>query len=258
VTIDAHAYVGPWAFRHLRHAEPDALLRRLDRAGIEQALVSATEGILFKDPLSANRLLAARLGGREARFRPLATLNPAIPGWEADWETTLAELAPVGLRLHPSHHGYSLADPEAGRLIDAATRAVAPVFVVVRIEDERVHHPLARVRPVAVADLAAVVRAKPAARFVLSGIRLAEVSALLSQAPGATNYAVDVSHLQHPLDALDRLRGMLPAERIWLGSGAPFLMPEAAVYKVTMARLTEPERDAILGGNAARALGTGG
>jgi predicted TIM-barrel fold metal-dependent hydrolase len=258
MTIDAHAYVGPWAFRHLAHAEPDALLRRLDRAGVEQALVSATEGILFKDPLSANRPLAARLPGREDRLRPLATLNPALPGWEADWETTLAELRPRGLRLHPGHHGYSPADPEAGRLIDAATRAALPVFVVVRIEDERVHHPLARVQPVTVAALAACVRARPSARFVLCGVRLAEVSSLLSRAPGASNYAVDVSHLQHPLDALDRLRELLPAERIWLGSGAPFLMPEAALYKVAMARLSEPEREAILSGNAARALRGGG
>jgi len=254
VIVDAHAYVGPWAFRDLAHAEPDALLRRLDRAGVERALVSATEGILYKDPQAANRRLAGRLRGRRDRLVPLASLNPRLAGWQSDWRACLDELAPVGVRLHPSYHGYSLAWDEAGRLVEVVAATGGIVFVVVRIEDERVHHPLARVAPPPLDDLAALLRANPAPSFVLSGMRLREVEALAAQAPNLTNYAVDISHLQHPLDALDRLCASMPAERVWLGSGAPFLMPEPAVYKVVMARLDEARRRAILGGNAERAI----
>ena len=252
--VDAHAYVGPWAFRHLAHAEPDALLRRLDRAGVERALVSATEGILYKDPQAGNRLLAGRLHGRRDRLVPLASLNPRLAGWEIDWRACLDELAPVGVRLHPSYHGYSLAWEEAGRLVEGVSAAGAIVLVVVRIEDERVHHPLARVAPPPLEEVAALLRAAPAAGVVLSGMRLREVEALAVRAPELTSYGVDISHLQHPLDALDRLCALLPAERIWLGSGAPFLMPEPAIYKVVTARLDEAKRQAILGGNAERAI----
>jgi predicted TIM-barrel fold metal-dependent hydrolase len=254
VIVDAHAYVGPWAFRDLAHAEPDALLRRLDRAGVEQALVSATEGILYKDPQAANRRLAERLRGRRDRLLPLASLSPRLAGWQRDWRACLDELAPVGVRLHPSYHGYSLAWEEAGRLVEDVAATGAIVFVVVRIEDERVHHPLARVAAPPLEEVAAFLRAAPAPGVVLSGMRLREVEALAAQAPELTNYGVDISHLQHPLDALDRLCALLPVERIWLGSGAPFLMPEPAVYKVVMARLDEPRRQAILGGNAERAI----
>ena len=254
-TVDAHAYVGPWAFRYLTSTEPDALLRRLDRAGVERALVSATEAITFKDPQPANRLLAGRVRGREDRLLPVASLNPRLVGWEQDWQECLADLSPVALRLHPSYHGYSPTDGEARRLIDAATADGRPVLLVVRIEDERVHHPLARVAAVPIEDVAVALRASPGANFVLSGIRLAEVKALVARAPDAANYAVEISHLQHPLDALEGLRALLPADRIWLGTGAPLLMPEAAIYKVAMARLPDSEKAAILGGNASRALG---
>ena len=64
--VDAHAYVGPWAFRHLEHAEPDALLRRLDRAGVERALVSATEGILYKDTPAAATSSTSRAASSQA------------------------------------------------------------------------------------------------------------------------------------------------------------------------------------------------
>jgi glutamate-1-semialdehyde 2,1-aminomutase len=249
--VDAHAYVGPWAFRHLPHAEPAAFLARLDHAGIDCALVSPTEAILYKDVQPANRLLASRLDGLTDRLRAVPTLNPLLANWEADWAWCRHELQPVGIRLHPNYHGYRCSGPEAQVLIDVATQDGLPIFVTVRIEDERTHHPLVRVPPVAVEDLAAAIRAKPNARFVVCGARLPEIAALANQAPRATNYVVEISHLQHPLDALDRLRAYLPLERIWLGSGMPFLAPESAVYKILSARLDDAEKAAVLGGNAA-------
>lgn len=249
--VDLHAYVGAWAFRHLPEGEPDALLRRLDRAGIDRALVAPLEAVLYKDPQQANRLLATRLRGRGDRLDPLVTLNPRLAGWEADWQWCREELAPSGLRLHPNYHGYRLADAESSRLVDAATAAECPVFVTVRVEDERVQHPLARVPAVPVSELAAVAQRHLATRFVFCGLRFAEVVSLVNQAPLANNFAVEISHLQHPLDALELLQKHLPAERILLGTGLPFLAPEAAVYKVVAARLTDPEKQAILGGNAA-------
>ena len=258
MTIDVHAYLGAWAFRHLPAVEPAAFVRRLERAGIDRAFVSATEAILYKDPQEANRLLASRVRGYEDHLLPVATLNPRLSGWERDWAWCLGTLAPVGLRLHPNYHGYPLAGAEAGALIDAAVRAVLTIFVVNRIEDERVHHPLARVASLPVEDMAAALRAAPRGHFVLCGLRLAEVKALAEHAPDVTHYAVEISHLQHPLDALEGLRAVLPAERILLGSGAPLLMPEPAVYKVLKARLPEEEKHAILEGNAARLVRQGG
>jgi predicted TIM-barrel fold metal-dependent hydrolase len=263
MTIDVHAYAGPWAFRHVPDTDPDALVRRLGRAGIQRALVAATEAVLFKDPQEANRLLAERVRGqgkdaRGAHLLPVASLNPRLAGWERDLQWCLDVLAPVGLRLHPNYHGYALAGAEAGALIGEAVRAGLIVFIVNRIEDERVHHPLARVAPLPVGDLAAALRAAPHGKIVLCGLRLAEVTALVEHAPDLTHYAVDISHVQHPLDALERLRDVLPAHRLLLGSGFPLLMPEAAVYKVLKARLPEEEKQAILEGNAARLLGARG
>jgi hypothetical protein len=257
MTVDVHCYVGPWAFRHIPDAEPADLVRRLDRAGIEQALVSATEAVLYKDPQQANRLLRERLHGWDGRLLPLATLNPRLSGWEYDWQWCLDMLAPVGVRLHPNYHGYSLASGEARTLFAAATKAGLPVFIVNRLEDERVHHPLARVPALRVEDLAAGMHSAPQGTFVLCGLRLAEVSALQAFAPDLQNYAVDISHLQHPLDALERLCAVLPAQRILVGSGFPLLMPEPAVYKALMARLPEKDKQAILSGNALRLLAQG-
>jgi predicted TIM-barrel fold metal-dependent hydrolase len=257
MTIDVHAYAGPWAFRHIPDAEPEALVRRLGQAGVRRALVSATEAVLYKDPQQANRLLAERVHGRGEQLLPVATLNPLLSGWEQDWQWCLDHLDPVGVRLHPNYHGYALSGDEAGALIGAAVRAGRIVCIVNRIEDERVHHPLARVAPLPTEDLAAALRGAPHGRFVLSGLRLAEAAALAAQVPDLRHYAVDISHLQHPLDALERLREVLPVEQVLLGTGFPLLMPEPALYKVLMARLPEEEKQAILAGNAERLLNHG-
>ncbi len=258
MSIDVHAYCGPWAFRHIPDVEPDALVRRLARAGIHRALVSATEAVLYKDPQQANRLLAERVQRQPERLLPVATLNPRLLGWEADWDWCLRMLAPVGLRLHPNYHGYSLASLEARALIAAAAAQLGLIiFVVNRLEDERVNHPLARVAPLPTEDIVAALCAAPEGHFVLCGLRLAEIMSLVAYAPDLTHYTVEISHLQHPLDALVRLREVLPADRIMLGSGAPLMMPEPAVYKVHMARLPEAEKQLILEGNVMRFLEQG-
>ena len=81
------------------------------------------------------------------------------------------------------------------------------MFVTARVEDERVQHPLAQVPAVPVRELAAAAQSQPATRFVFSGLRFAEVVSLVNQAPLANNYAVEISHLQHPLDALSQAGG---------------------------------------------------
>src|SRR5688572_5748468 len=108
--IDANAYLGEWPFRRLPQRTPEAMLRKMDALGIEQAVVSRLENVFFKDLLVGNRELHALVRQHPDRFIPAFTINPAFPGWREDLRICVDEMGMRQLRLHPNYHQYRLLD----------------------------------------------------------------------------------------------------------------------------------------------------
>lgn len=138
--IDANAFVGQCPFRAV-DGDPDSLIDRLDRHGVDAALVSAFEGILFRNCHEANVLLADRLEGFRDRLRPVATLNPLYAGAKRDLVEAVETFDMAAVKLLPAYHHYDLDEPAVIEFVEACVELDIPIIVAIAIEDQRQRHP---------------------------------------------------------------------------------------------------------------------
>ncbi|MBW3597708.1 MAG: amidohydrolase family protein, partial [Planctomycetes bacterium] len=144
--IDVNVYLGRWPFRRLPHDEPASLTAKLRQKHVKQAWCGSFEGLFHKDITAVNARLAdnCRRHG-EGFLIPFGSINPKLPDWQGDLQRCIDENRMPGVRLHPSYHGYTLDDPEFVELLKSCAEHRLLVQIVVRMEDERTQHPLARV-----------------------------------------------------------------------------------------------------------------
>jgi hypothetical protein len=248
--IDTNCHLGHWPFRKLASSDAAGLLRLMDDHGVAQAWVGAFEGVFYRDCGQANRDLLAHIAGHEDRLVPWAVINPNFPGWEDD----LAEATDAGMqgvRLYPNYHGYTLGDDCVVQLLRQLA-GQAPVAIYHKFVDERLHHWTCLVPPVAM-DLAPLVRDFPQVPLLLCGCGIPHAQALANVIRQGQVY-LEISRLEG-IEGVRWLADTIGLERIVLGSHAPYFYMAAAHLKVVEAGLTEPEREAVLHGNAQRLMG---
>jgi hypothetical protein len=179
--IDVNAAVGRWPFCEGQSMTPSRLSRLLAEAGVDVAMTSSLEAIFHEDADEDNRRLLRQLRGHP-RLRPVPVINPSV----ANWPESLERWGPEALavKILPSYHAYTLADPRVYALAAELTRRRQPLLVQVRMEDERVQAPAFRVPPVPVADIAALAGRFPRLTIVALGTYLPEATSLLRGSPG--------------------------------------------------------------------------
>lgn len=253
--VDVNAYLGPFAFRRLPDNTAPGLLRRMDARRIDRAVVSSPAGITYRNAQSANEELAGAIGKARDRLVPFAVINPAYAGWEDDLEACRDDLGMVGLRLYPNWHRYRLSDPACLDLVDAATERGMIVSIPFRVEDPRQRSWLVDVPDLAMGDVAALVAARPKARFLLlNGLGYAR-SPLGRKGALPANYLVEFSRIDPLLsDELADLIAALGPDRLAFGTGMPFSEPEPALLKLEVLDVDAEARAKIAGRNAAEWL----
>lgn len=253
--IDINAYLGPFAFRQLRHNTADGMLRLMDRAGIERAAVSSAAAITYRNAHAGNEEIHAAVKGR-TRLIPFAVLNPAYAGWREDLRICHEEFGMKGVRLYPRWHNYRLTDGAALELIHRAAERRMVVTIPIRVEDRRQQSWLVDVPDVAHDEIAAAMKAAPEAHFVLmNGSGFA--GSVLGRAGNGLppNYSIEISLLTALIaNEIGRLIQALGEDRILFGTGAPFHYPEAAVLKLEVLDAPDSVKQKIRRANALRLL----
>jgi predicted TIM-barrel fold metal-dependent hydrolase len=143
--VDANAYVGNWPFRPL-DASPGALVDRMDRKGVDKAVVSSFDALFYRNCHEANRELAADIEGYEDRLIPFATINPTYTAWRKDLRESVESLGMQGVRLFPCYHDYDLDQPEVVELLTICAELDVPVMIVGPLQDQRQRHPRTSLR----------------------------------------------------------------------------------------------------------------
>lgn len=255
--IDINAYLGHFAFRPLRHNTAESLLRLMDRKGIERAAVSSAAAITYRNAHAGNEELAREIRPHRDRLVLFGVLNPAYAGWKEDLRRLLERHGARGLRLYPRWHHYRLTDPACLELVREAAASALLISIPLRVEDRRQQSWLVDVADVDHAEIAALVRAAPEARFVLVNGSGYAGSVLGRKDNGLpANYSVDISLLTVELaNELGRLLEALGEDRLLFGTGMPFHYPDPALVKLELLEAPEAVKEKIRRGNAARLLG---
>jgi predicted TIM-barrel fold metal-dependent hydrolase len=240
VIVDVNVSLSRWPFRRLRGDEAPELVSMLQARGVTQAWAGSFDGLLHKDIAGVNERLAADCA-RHKMLVPFGSVNPKLPDWEEDLRRCHEVHRMPGLRLHPNYHGYALDDPDFAKLLKLAAERRLLVQIALKMEDERVQHPLLRVPPVDASTLPAV----PGLR-----VMLLNASASKSPPPGVT---LDFAMLEG-ITGVAKLIGQVGVDRVVFGSHFPFFTWESADFKVRESALDETATRKILSENALRLL----
>lgn len=253
--LDVNAYLGPFAFRRLRHQSAAALLRVMDSRRIDRAIVSSAAAITYRNAQPGNEDVASEAGRHRDRLLPFAVINPAYAGWRDDLEAC-RDLGMKGLRLYPRWHGFDLSSGPSLELIDRATEHGMIISIPIRVEDHRQRSWLVDVPDVPLADLVALVKSRPQARFhFVNGIGF--VNSPLGRKDNGlpANYRIEISRLNVILnDEIQHLVANLGPNRLVFGTGIPFSYPDPALARMELLAPDAELRERILWRNAAEWL----
>lgn len=252
--IDACAFVGSHPFVRSRNNSVDDLLRLMDKAGIDRAAVSPLAGAFYQNAQEANEEIHADVRKHADRLMLVAAVNPAYPGWEQDVMRSRDALSAVGIRLFPNYHAYDLTSPEVSALVVQAGDLRLPVFVQVRLWDERQHPPMCMAPAVPVAKVADLANAHPQTRFVLSMARYGEITSALKQTAEVGNLFADVAGVQGPTNCMRKLIADVGSHRLLFGAELMLQYALPARYKVDHANLPDEDRRRLYAENLAALL----
>ena len=262
--IDSNVHLFQWPFRRLKYDRTEALVRKLRRHRIAQAWAGSFESVLHKQLDGANRRLADECRERGGGLLiPIGSVNPIWPDWDEDLRRCHEQYQMRGIRLYPAYHGYALDHPEVLRLLASAARRGLLVQIVIRMEDERVHHPSVIAprgeRVAAIRDSGQGTGSQGAATQRRHRLPQRRVRALIEQ----TRTMFDIAALEGD-GGIGRLidgthptyRGTFPWTGWWLVRMPPFFPCESALLKLFESPLDRQQLDKIMFANARTLLGT--
>ena len=248
--IDINVSYGTWPFHSTGFQGIDKLEEHLETCGINIGLVSHVGAVWNPDVEGYNETLIRDCSDKSGLI-PIPVFNPA---WPAPLNTYYDSANSPGVRIYPSYHGYSLIDPEMDALVDYLLSRDLVLFIQMRLEDERMQHPLARVEAVSVEDILAFHTRFPRLQIVCLNAYLPEVRQIAEQ---SSRIGFDTSFCEW-LFTMEGMLEVLPPENIYLGTHSPFLYTQAGILKVTQSRVADQIKEQITTKNAARLLAPSG
>ena len=260
--IDCNVHLFDWPFRKLKYARTAALVMKLREHRITKAWAGNFEAVLNKQLDASNRRLAEECQAHgDGMLVPIGSVNPAAPDWEEDLRRCHAQHRMLGVRLYPTYHGYALDHAELPRLLGETAKRGMLVQIVLRLEDERVHHPALTAPAIDVSPLPDVLKKVPQAKVQLinsAGPLLAgNVAALVKETQVTFDIAATEGNggVGRLIEATNpSYKGAIPVERLVFGSHAPFFPCESALLKLFESPLDLTQLEKLMHANARRII----
>ena len=255
--IDFNAYLGRWPFRRLKYQGTDGLIALMDRAGIDKAVVTSFDSIFLIDYEVGNEEVADACLSHPDRFIPFAVINLDFPGWKEHLKKCVEIYRVKGVKLHPDYHKFSLTGAEMDELVKEVKRYNLPIFVELSVQDMRHHPPYCFVEETPITEATAMIEQYPDVKIVLGGGKhfWSRVESLLKALPPTCeNYYIETSGIGGPFDGLRGLVEKIGGSRLIFGTRMPLLIPEAAKLNIEKSKISEMDKELILGGNAVKML----
>lgn len=242
--VDAHVPVGE--LPQLLEPDVDALLRLLDRHGVERAVLGPVGRWAAVDDAEGNEVLAGWVRGHPDRFRHWATANPWYGHRAVEKLHRAAADGAVGIKVDPARQGTSLLSTVLEPVLDVAEELALPVYVVTGI-------PVAA-EPLQLAELAL---RRPDTTFVMGRSGRTDFSLdILPALRTSTNLVAETAYNAAGLVA--QLVQELGAGRVVFASDAPLTELGLELERVHRAALSPADLAAVLGGTTGRLTGWDG
>ena len=235
--IDVNTVFGRPAYTS-RDLSLEALLSTLQRYEIPRAVTCSLKGVYYDSQAGNEETL--RAADRWDQLIPAATLDPRRRlGWESILEGMLARGVRV-FRFFPEEQGWTV-DSWPFRDILARLAEASNCVVMVDADGSGTASTIADL----VGNLSLYV--------VLTGVHYSQMGEVLSAMERCSNLLAE-THRLATTRAIEVMVEEVGAERVLFGSGAPLRPLPGALNMVLTADISEAEKGAILGGNAARLL----
>jgi predicted TIM-barrel fold metal-dependent hydrolase len=236
--IDVHAHLGTTAWFH---ADREGLLRAMQRAGIQQMAISSRLAVASNFAEGNFKLKAAMDG--VPQLLGYVVVNPAYPEASTqEMRRYLGERNFVGIKLHPRVSGQPLDSDATRGVVNAFRRYQKPLLAHVWGEED-------------VRALGALARESPNVKMIAAHAGGDAWSACLSLAERQLNILLEPFTGGAERDRLEEGVARIGAHRLLFGTNFPVLSPGVALGMVADSRLSEADRQLILGGNAAKLFG---
>ena len=237
--IDAHGHIGLFNSWPLVKGRPKNVVNILRNEGIDYVLVSSAKAIAYDCPSGNAEVLEAAAKYKE--IIPLLCINPQRP------EEAFAELSTrqargfVGVKLHPSHHAYSLTSPAARAVLELCEESQVPVLTH-SAEDDPGCGPQA---------IATVAERHPDLLLIVGHACLFSSREVVDVAEEHPNLYLELS-VNYEAAKLEDTIERLGCERLLFGSDVPLHNPSVMVQRVRVIGLPKEEDNKILCENARR------
>lgn len=248
-TLDLNCLIGNWPFRKLYRNSLSDLQLIHEKYGVSGGYLASLDAIFYNDPYEADEEVASMI--RNTPYHFVATSNPQLSATLWDLEREFDKLHAAAVRLYPGYHQYSLQDPALVSLMNLLKERDKPVFLVMRMEDERLNYLMSPTAP-AVDDIVQFLDKFPQNKIVILNARYAE---LLALAPAIARHPAvfcDIAGLGHQLFVIEKLLQSIPASHICFGSGFPLQCFGSSFLLLQHAQISEKDKLLILHENILR------
>jgi len=217
------------------------------RYGITGGVVSCLESIFYNDPNEGDEDVAGRLS---AGYLFAATHNPMLPYAAKEISENAYKAAAV--RLYPCYHMYKPDDPRVAECCQAAAAAGLVVYIIARMDDMRFDYILHQ-QVTDIADIAALARVVPEARFVVSyGWELYHKIHLFADLP---NVYIDGAYMPDLVFGYRDVAPGFPQGKLLFATHHPLQLMESNVITLRLADMEAGEKDRVMYKNAAELFG---
>lgn len=247
-SVDVNCLLGHWPFRKLYKNTFEDLKKVHRENGIGSGYVSSLNSIFYNDPFEGDEELHEEI--KDTAYHHVLTVNPCLPQVREDIRRGLKLFGIKGVRIYPGYHGYKLCDKSVEDLCAVLHEFGLPLFLSVRLEDERLDYLMQPGTP-SVDELSAFLGSHPDNAILVLTARYSEITALKAHFNARSNLFFDTSGLKDLLFVIEKLLKEVPAHPMVYGSLHPLYCLRSTMLLVEKACIEDDVKDRILRLNAA-------
>lgn len=240
---DINCMIGHWPYRKLyKNTFEDLKIIHNDN-NISSGYVSSLDSIFYNDPFEGDEELHEII--KDSSYQQVLTINPMLPEFEGDIEKGIKLFDIKGVKIFPCYHGYELEDNKLEVLCAQLIKCNLPLFIVLRMEDERLNH-LVKPKALDLGMLSKFICRNLDNKIVILNANIYEILELQKDTNKNPNVFFDTSGLKGPLFPIEKLLEVVEVNKIIFGSLYPLYCFKSSLLIVEKAEIEEVAKNKIM------------